>query len=117
MNVNMRLLKAVDFVVVAVVDIVVFVVVVNVVVVNFIVAALFVVTDNIYIFLCLINVDLRLLKATVEFLWWLVGGVCKVIFVSNPTSVLRLCCVVVGIVTTDKSSEGSCQVVEWFLNT
>ena len=24
---------------------------------------------------------------------------CKVIFVSNPTSVLRLCCVVVGVVT------------------
>ena len=26
------------------------------------------------------------------------GGVCKVIFMSNPTSVLRLCCVVVGVV-------------------
>ena len=28
--------------------------------------------------------------------WW-VGGVCTVIFVSNPTTVLRLCCVVVGV--------------------
>ena len=27
------------------------------------------------------------------------GVVCKVIFVSNPTTVLRLCCVVVGVVT------------------
>ena len=51
--------------------------------------------------MCAIKVNLRLLKAKVEFLW--VGGlgrVCKVIFVSNPTFVLRLCCVVVGIVTT-----------------
>ena len=48
------------------------------------------------------NVNLRLLKAKVEFLWWVGGvdgGVCKVIFVSNPTSVLRLCCFVVGVVT------------------
>ena len=47
------------------------------------------------------NVVLRLLKATVEFLWW--SGVCTVIFMSNPTTVLRLCCwlffVVVGVVT------------------
>ena len=28
-----------------------------------------------------------------------VGGVCTVIFVSNPTTVLRLCCVVIGVVT------------------
>ena len=28
------------------------------------------------------------------------GGVCTVIFVSNPTTELRLCCVVVGVVTT-----------------
>ena len=27
------------------------------------------------------------------------GGVCKVIFMSNPTTVLRLSCVVVGVVT------------------
>ena len=27
------------------------------------------------------------------------GGVCKVIFMSNPISVLSLCCVVVGVVT------------------
>ena len=39
--------------------------------------------------------------AHVEFVWW--GGVCTVytvIFMSNPTTVLRLCCVVVGVVTT-----------------
>ena len=30
---------------------------------------------------------------------WVGGGVCKVISVSNPTSVLRLCCVVVVVVT------------------
>ena len=27
------------------------------------------------------------------------GGVCTVIFMSNPTTKLRLCCVVVGVVT------------------
>ena len=27
------------------------------------------------------------------------GVVCKVIFISNPTTGLRLCCVVVGVVT------------------
>ena len=33
-----------------------------------------------------------------KFLWWGgVGGVCKVIFVSNPTVVL--CCVGVGVLT------------------
>ena len=26
------------------------------------------------------------------------GGACSVIFMSNPTTVLRLCCVVVGVV-------------------
>ena len=32
--------------------------------------------------------------------------VCKVIFMSNPTAVLRLCCVVVGVVTIGlKASE------------
>ena len=39
------------------------------------------------------NVVLRLTEAAAKFLW--VGGwwgVCKVIFVSNPTAVLRLCC-------------------------
>ena len=41
---------------------------------------------------------MRLLKTTVEFLWWVVGsggGVCTVIFMSNPTTVLGyvvLCC-------------------------
>ena len=45
-----------------------------------------------------INVNLRLLKASVEFLR-LVGMVCTVIFVSNPTTVLKLCCVVIGVVT------------------
>ena len=43
---------------------------------------------------------------TVEFLWWwgggwVVGGVCTVIFVSNLTTVLRLRCVVVRVVTID----------------
>ena len=44
--------------------------------------------------MCSINVHLGLLKADVEFLWWWVaGGVCKVIFVSNhPIAVLRLSC-------------------------
>ena len=45
------------------------------------------------------NVVLRLTEADVEFLW--VGGgwwgVCKVIFVSNPTTVLRLCYVVLWL--------------------
>ena len=77
-------------VVVAVVDIVNVVVVLNVVVV--VVVALFVISDNIIS----INVNLRLLKASVEFLWWVV---CKFIFVSNPTTVLRSCCVVVWVVT------------------
>ena len=58
----------VDFVVV-VVDIVVNVVIV----VNVIVVALFVVTDNIYIQLWSIKVNLKLLKARVEFLWSWVG--------------------------------------------
>ena len=55
-----------------------------------IVVALLVVT----VYLCSINANLRLLKATVEFVWWGGGGVCTVIFVSNPTTVLRLrlCC-------------------------
>ena len=43
------------------------------------------------------NVHLLLLEANVEFVWW--GEVCTVIFTSNPTTVLRLCCVVVGVVT------------------
>ena len=34
------------------------------------------------------------------------GGVCKVIFVSNPTSVLRLCCAVVGVVTISCCKKG-----------
>ena len=49
------------------------------------------------------NVDMKLSKANVEFLWW--GGVvCTVIFESNPTTVLRLFCVVVvvGVVTIFK---------------
>ena len=44
-----------------------------------------------------IDVNLRFMNATVEFVRW--GGVCTVIFVSNPTTVFRLCCVVVGVVT------------------
>ena len=50
------------------------------------------------------NVVLRLLKASVEFMWWVVagvggawggwwlGGISNVISMSNPTTVLRLCC-------------------------
>ena len=43
---------------------------------------------------------------TVEFLWCggVGGGVCTVIFVSNPTTVLKLCCVVVGVVTKNQLS-------------
>ena len=41
------------------------------------------------------NVVLRLMEAAGEFVWW--WGLH--IFVSNPTSVLRLCCVVVWVVT------------------
>ena len=49
-----------------------------------------------YIKLWSINVNLRLLRATTDlFLWWVGGwlvGVCTVIFVSSPTTVLRLYC-------------------------
>ena len=41
-----------------------------------------------------INVNLRSMKTAVEFVWLDGGG--AVIFVSNPTIVLRLCCVVAG---------------------
>ena len=78
--------KAVDFVVVVVV------------VVSVIVVTLLVVTSH-FIFR-FGQVNLRPLKAKVEFLWWGgVGGVCTVIFMSNPTTVLRLCCdcIVVGL--------------------
>ena len=44
------------------------------------------------------NVFLRLMEAAGEFVWWW-GGVCTVIFMPKPTSELRLCCVVVGVVT------------------
>ena len=53
--------------------------------------ALIFVTDHILL-------SLGLLQPDVEFVWWW-GGVCKVIFMSNPTAVLRLCCVVLGVVT------------------
>ena len=54
------------------------------------------------------NVVLRLTEAAVEFLWvggvgW--GGVCKVILVSNPTTVLVvLRCVVVRVVTISRTT-------------
>ena len=57
-----------------VVDIVVDAVVNVVVDVNVDVVALFVVTDTIYIKLWSIMVNMRLLKATVDFLWWLAGS-------------------------------------------
>ena len=40
------------------------------------------------------NVGLRLMEAGVEFVCG--GGVCTVVFMSNPTTVLRLCCVVLS---------------------
>ena len=54
------------------------------------------------------NVGLRIMEAAVEFVWWWGGGgvvgwwgggcgVCTVIFMSNPTTVLRLCCVVFSL--------------------
>ena len=64
-------------------------VVVIAVVVNVIVMALLVVTDHILKLWSTI-VHLGLLKADVEFLWWWWSVVCKAIFVSNPTAVLRL---------------------------
>ena len=40
-----------------------------------------------------INVNLRLLMATIEFLWWVGGGgACTVLFMSKPTTALKLCC-------------------------
>ena len=45
------------------------------------------------------NVVLKLMEVAVEFVWWGGGGVCTGMFVSNPTTMLRLCCVVVGAVT------------------
>ena len=55
MNVNLRLIKDADFVVVVVVDDVV------------VVVALLVATGTLY--LVVVNFNLRLLKATIEFLW------------------------------------------------
>ena len=40
--------------------------------------------------------SLARLEVSEKFLWWW-GGVCKVIFMSNPTVVL--CCVEVGVLT------------------
>ena len=91
-NVILRLLKAVDFVVV-VANVFVVVVVVNVIVV-----ALIVVTGH-NIQLLSTNINLRLLKATLSFCGGWVGVLCTIIFKSNPTTVLRLRCVVVGVVT------------------
>ena len=55
----LRLLKAVDVVVV--------------VVVNIVVVALFVVIHQIYLFV--VNVNMRLMEAAIEFVWWGGGGV------------------------------------------
>ena len=75
-------------------------VVVVAVVVNVVVVALFVVADHI-IFSWSINVNLRLLKAAVEFLWWWVGWVVQSHFCVQPNYSVEvvLCCVVVGVVT------------------
>ena len=82
----------VDFVAVVVHIVVVVVVNVVVVVVNVGVVALFVVTDH-----RSINVNLRLLKAKVEFLW-LGGGGLESHFHVQPNFCVDvvLCCVVVG---------------------
>ena len=75
-NVILRLLKAVDFVVVTLI------------------------IGTVYITYWSMNVNLRLLRATAEFAWGGgVGGVCIVIFESILTSVLRLCyhCVVLSL--------------------
>ena len=55
--------------------------------------ALLVVTGHIIQVLSM-NVNLRVLQVTVEFLWWwwVSGGVCTVIFMSNPPAVFRLRC-------------------------
>ena len=63
------------------------IVVVVVVVVDIVVVALIVVTGHIKLWL--INVKM--------FVWWVVVVVCKVILVSNPTTVLRLCCFVLSL--------------------
>ena len=59
-----------------------------------VVLILFVVTDNISIWLWSIKVNLRLLKAIVEFLWW-GGGVGFEKSFSCPTQLL--CCVVLSL--------------------
>ena len=41
--------------------------------------------------------SLARLEVPEKFVWWWVGGVCTVIFVSDPTVVL--CCVGVGVLT------------------
>ena len=84
-NVILRLLKAFNFV--------------AVVVVNVVVVALLVVTGQIIFSRDQSNVNLKALGFR---LVSVVGGeVCRVIFMSNsnPTTVLRLCCVLVGVVT------------------
>ena len=72
----------------------------TVVVVDFVVV---VVTDNIYIQLWPIKVNLSLLNNRVEFLWWWVGWGLHSHFCVQPNYsvevVLWLCCVVVGVVT------------------
>ena len=73
----------VDFVAVVVHIVVVVVVNVVVVVVNVGVVALFVVTDH-----RSINVNLRLLKAKVKFLWWVVG--CRRAMYNYPTYIWNL---------------------------
>ena len=46
---------------------------------------------------------------------WGGGVVCTIIFVSNPTTVLRLCCVVVGVVTivSPEENKNKSTVREW----
>ena len=88
--------------VVFVVDFVVHVVIV----VNVVVVALFVVIDNIYIQFWSIKVNLRLLKARVEFLWWVGGVVLQSHFDVKPNySVEVVFCCCCGC---DKRRRGPC---------
>ena len=54
--------------------------------------------------------SLARLEVPEKFLW-VVGGVCKVIFVVNPTVVL--CCVGVGVLTINEYIHTGCQCIQY----
>ena len=58
--------------------------------------------------------SLARLEVPEKFVWW-VGGVCKVIFMSNPTVVL--CCVGVGVLTKFTSSVSNSEIFTFCLFT